>query len=223
MLIDLSTLPITVLPHAVPNILAVRHMGKGGRVVDWKFTRKQSRYSDVPRGAYRLTSIDPGAQLTRGDYTLYETALPLNVPYCAACNDKGCPQCAHHWAMYRRDKRPAGVKILPDPWEVPTYSRNLLKNEIIMWRAGVQTEKLDDDAYRVTFYDYTRYHEHQQLYEYDSPSEFDDRLAGGLPLVSLVSKEVKQPPRDRTNLPLNTKIKETLAFNAWSQLLIDDD
>lgn len=197
MLIDLTTIPVTVSVDECPSILVVRTWAAFG--VNGILTRRRKHN---PRALKEFVEeVKPGAQLTQGAITCLESRLVLSLNQdqgdCYRCGGRGCYLCAGHEG---RD-----LKILPDPWEVPTGAKDVVTGHTLTWRASIQafTHPKNKDLWIVTV----------------------ARDGDVVPLVRLATKSLSVLPFKTEPLPLQRFTRDITTSstpNAWERLIEDD-
>lgn len=124
MLIDLTTLPVTISLEEGRDSLIVRSWEAWG--VNGRVCRAQQNK------AIRVEELTPGAKLVQGEITCLETRIPLpyvEPPYvCLACRGSGCRRC------------PSQVKLYEEPWEVATGCKDILVGNAMTWRAALHIQ-----------------------------------------------------------------------------------
>lgn len=126
MLLDLTRSPIVVLSHECPRHIVVRTLQRpdvAANVV-MRYTTSAKTYTKA---------LEPGAMLRRGSQTLMETRLIPQWPL----------------APYNGEGEPTELRILADPYEVPSAYTDLLTHKTGSWRIQVQMQPRKNGAWLV--------------------------------------------------------------------------
>jgi len=118
MVIDLTTLPVTVLPDECSSSVVVRTWDAFG--VHGLVGRKYLATEGAEKRHDQI--LKPGAQASQGAITCYETRIPLmnsTVP--------------------TRDFTPS--RFLQEPWEVSTGAKDVVTGHTLTWRAWIQIQE----------------------------------------------------------------------------------
>ncbi len=205
MLIDLTRKPLILYPEESPNALVVRSIGNK------QVNGLVSYVTDADNVSRRRRDLKPGAEITRGSNTLYETRVPIPGAKMA-----DSPYEESHQARWRREDRQRHaqaigipeakekVEILPEPFEVASVYTDILTSVTGTWRAGIRVEfisKMKAYPWVVSVIDATT----------------------GVTLSSVAVSGLDPNPEIRDPLPLTRAIQRTARpANAWTRVLDDD-
>ena len=204
MIIDITRKPVLVLPDENPESVIVRSMGVRGGVdgrVVFTYKRRWHRSEDI-------VEVKPGAQLAKGDSTMYETRLILPGTEV----EKGRPSPYDYIADQRhrypsaeitREDREAeaGVVVMPEPFEVASVFKDPLTEFVGSWRVGVRVEKhKNNKIWVVTILNVTQ----------------------GNIIFQLALKGLNANPQIIDTLPLARAARNVAVGTAWSRILEDD-
>jgi hypothetical protein len=150
-LIDLTRKPLVLYPEDCTSSVVMRTIGN--RVVSGLVGHVTEGARGLPS---RRVDIRPGAQITRGDSTCYETRLPLPAPglgYMAeqytGVPPEGLTITTSRVRRWRDDPKmalaeePKSIRILPEPFEAASVYKDFLTEVSGTWRIAVRIEFLE--------------------------------------------------------------------------------
>jgi hypothetical protein len=201
MIIDVTRKPLLVLPDEILDSVVVRSIGNREcmGIVTYVYARRWQKDE-------KLAEIDPGAKMTRGDATCFETRLILpgarglkKSPYDILHDyDETYPR--RDFSNTAREKE-ATATILPEPYEVASAFKDPITGFGGTWRLGFRVEKhKNGKTWLVTVIDVTQ----------------------GVLLCTVAAKNLDPNPTVLETLPLARATRNIATGTAWDRILEDD-
>ena len=201
MIIDVTRKPLLVLPDEITDSVVVRSIGNRDvpGIVTYVYARRWQK-------AEKRTEIEPGAKMTRGDHTCFETRLILpgakNVeksPYNVLHDyDQRYPRASFDSADRAKE---ATATILPEPFEVASSFKDPVTGFGGSWRLGFRVEQhKSGKMWLVTVIDVTT----------------------GVLLCTIGAKNLDPNPGILEPLPLSKATRAIATGTAWDRILGDD-
>ena len=203
MIIDVSRRPLLILPDEVTESVVVRSVGNS--VVSGLVSYKNEPYRRAAHPRTQTVDIEPGASLTRGSSTCYETRLILpgaKIPKNPYAHLEVLMQDEPPWMREQREqeKKPE-VTLLPDPFEIASAYKDSLTGFAGTWRLGFRVEQ------------------HKKLWLI---SVLDIAHATGAALCTVAVKGLNPNPAFLEPLPLSKATRRIAGGTAWDRILGDD-
>lgn len=193
MLIDVTRKPALILPDVLQDSVVVRSIGNqevSGQVT-FRYERRGVTKSEI-------ITVPPGAEITRGGNTCFETRLML--PGCKrGFKDRTPFDFLDDWHDYDKPVE----TIHPEPYEVASAFKDSVTDFRGTWRLGVRIEKSlsNKKLWLVTVFD----------------------GMSGAPLCTVGSKDLDPRPQTLEPLPLTRATRTVTTGTAWDRILGDDD
>ena len=196
MIIDVTRKPLIVFSDEITDSVVVRSIGNRevSGLVTFLYERRNMKA--------RTISLEPGASLTRGDSTCFETRILLPGSKGPKENPYDFTRDYFNYNYNDEAAMAKQAKILPEPFEVASYFKDPVTGFSGTWRVGIRAEK----------------HKNGKTWLV----AISDSLTGTL-LCTIATRGLDPNPQILETLPLKRATRNVVVGTAWDRILHGDD